>query len=73
MFTMPSNGKVTMKVYDVLGRLITNVELGEYERGYHEYKFRADGISSGIYFYQLELKGASGSAKTSYGKMVLIK
>lgn len=73
MFTLPSRGKISVKVYDVLGRLISDVEVGEYGPGYHEYKFRAENISSGIYFYQLELKDTSGSKKTSYGKMVLIK
>ncbi len=74
MFTMPYKGNVTLKVYDVIGRTVSIINLGEYESGYYEYEFNASNLSSGIYFYQLEMKGERGSViRTGFGKMALIK
>lgn len=72
-FTVPSKGHLTLKVYDVLGRLVRVAEIGEFEPGYHEYKFDASNLSSGIYFYQLEMRSGISIARTSFGKMVLVK
>ncbi|CUS99154.1 T9SS type A sorting domain-containing protein [Candidatus Kryptobacter tengchongensis] len=74
MFTVPHRGTVTLKVYDLIGRTVALLNIGEYEPGYHEYQFNAGNLSSGIYFYQLEIKDKKGSAiKTNFGKMALIK
>ena len=74
MFTMPQRGTVILKVYDIVGRRVALLNIGEYEAGYHEYQFNANNLSSGIYFYQLEMKDKNGSVvKTNFGKMALIK
>lgn len=53
-----SNGasihKVTLKVYDILGRCITTLVDEEKPAGYYEVAFNATNLPSGVYFYQLK-------------------
>ena len=44
----------TLKVYDVLGRVVATL-IEEYrEAGYHEVEFNSAGLASGVYYYQLK-------------------
>ena len=62
------NGKVTLKVYDVLGREVQKL-VDEYQsRGKYSVNFDASQLASGIYFYEL-VSGDFISTK----KMVLLK
>ena len=67
-YALPRNEKVTIDIYDLLGRKVAELVNGEVEAGYHEVKFNADNLASGIYFYRLN----SGSF-TQVNKMLLIK
>ncbi len=44
---------VTLKVYDILGRIITTLVDGEMPAGKYQVNFNASNLSSGIYFYKL--------------------
>lgn len=59
---------VTLKVYNVLGKEITTLVNEEKLAGSYEIEFDASGLSSGIYFYQLE---AGTFVETK--KMILLK
>jgi hypothetical protein len=59
---------VTLKVYDVLGNQIATLISEEKPAGEYEIEFNGNGMSSGIYFYQLK----SGSFIQT-NKMILIK
>ncbi|HEX7356794.1 MAG TPA: T9SS type A sorting domain-containing protein, partial [Ignavibacteriaceae bacterium] len=67
-FSIPKSGNVKVKVYDVLGNEVESL-IDEYrEAGRYEVTYDASGLSSGVYFYNLQ----SGSfAQTK--KLQLIK
>jgi len=51
----PINGYQTLKVYDVLGNEVATL-VDEYrEAGSYQYEFNARDLSSGIYFYKLQI------------------
>jgi photosystem II stability/assembly factor-like uncharacterized protein len=67
-YSIPSGGLVTLKVYNLLGEEIANL-VGEYkEAGEYITTFDGSNLSSGVYFYKLEI-----GAYTASKKMVLIK
>ncbi len=77
-FILSEDGNVTIRIYDVSGRLVRALELGWVAPGYYSQKDRAaywDGhneagehVSSGVYFYNI----ISGNF-TSTRKMVIIR
>jgi len=59
---------VSLKVYDILGRLVTTL-VDDYETaGSHKATFTANNLSSGVYFYNLRVGGFNGT-----GKLLFIK
>ena len=67
-FNLPNDDNVELKIYDVLGNLVTTLLNGPIKAGRHEVKFNGKDLSSGIYFYSLK----ATNFKQTY-KMVLIK
>ena len=68
-FTIPADGRVVLKVYDILGREVStlldeNRNAGEYQ----QIVLDASKLASGIYFYRLQ----SGRFTTTK-KLVLLK
>ena len=58
-FTIPEKEKVTLAVYNVLGQHVQTVFAGVAEAGVsNKFTFDASGLSSGLYFYHLDLGGA---------------
>ncbi|MGQ9560317.1 MAG: T9SS type A sorting domain-containing protein [Candidatus Oleimicrobiaceae bacterium] len=73
-YALPENGIVTLRVFDVLGRLVATMPLGQQEAGIKEVSFDAAGMSSGVYLYQLQLAAKSGHVSvTRTGKMLAVK
>ena len=68
-FTVPSDGHVIVKVFDVLGKEVVTL-FDDLARSGRQYNARFDGgsLPSGVYFTQLESAG-----KLSMMKMVLLK
>lgn len=58
-FSVPRSGPVTIRVYDVQGRLIATVADGLYPAGSHQVQWKAGSLASGIYYYRLETPGMS--------------
>ncbi len=53
-FTIPKDIKVTLVIYDILGREITKLVNNELKQtGIHTYDFNASKLASGIYFYSI--------------------
>ena len=52
---MPETGFVTLKIYDALGREVITLVNEELVAGKHEIVFNASRLSSGVYFYQLQV------------------
>lgn len=53
-YDLPTEGIVTLKVYDILGRDIKTIVNEMKTAGYHKVQFNAADIASGAYFYQLK-------------------
>jgi hypothetical protein len=67
-FTVPGDGRVTLAVFDMLGRKTATIVDKIMQAGRHEVRFDASTLSSGIYMYKLQSGGFS-----SIKKFVLIK
>ena len=67
-YSVVEKGNVTLKVFDVVGRIVAELVNGEKEPGNYEITFDASKLSSGVYFYQL-LSGGFFQSK----KMILMK
>lgn len=67
-YGLPQPSKVTLEVYDVLGRKVETL-LDEYQSaGYHQVLWQADYVSSGVYLYKL-----TAGDYSQISKMMLIK
>ncbi len=67
-FTIKNSGKVTLKVFDVLGREVAELLNTYHEAGSYEIPFDGSNLPSGVYFYNLTANG-----KSLTKKMVLLK
>ncbi len=67
-YSLMKPGLVTLRIYDVLGRLVKTLVNGYQVQGSHIVNFNASQLASGVYFYKLE----SGSFQ-SVKKMMLLK
>tara|TARA_Y100001935_G_scaffold238369_1_gene224802 strand:+ start:160025 stop:161473 length:1449 start_codon:yes stop_codon:yes gene_type:complete len=54
-YQLPVNSKVTLKVFDILGREVALLVNEQQPAGSHEVTFDATHLSSGVYFYRLEV------------------
>ncbi len=55
-YQLPERGFVSIKVYDVTGRLITTLIDQEQNAGFYSVQFKAQQLASGIYFYVMKSK-----------------
>jgi aminopeptidase N len=67
-YSLPRNGFVTLKVFNVLGKEVATLVNGQVEAGNYKVNFNALNLNSGVYFYKLE----SGSFVDTK-KMILLK
>lgn len=75
-FQIPRDGFVSLKVYDVLGREVADLIHERKEAGLYEIQFNADGLSSGVYVYRLQVNDKSGNSTKSFSearKLMLLK
>jgi hypothetical protein len=66
---------VTLLVYDVLGNEVATLFNEELPAGEYVAEFNGDGLTSGIYFYQLKVYPTNGGARSfiETKKMLLTK
>ena len=67
-FQLPTDGFVTLKVYDILGNEVTTLINEQKPKGRYELNFNASSLASGVYIYKIQT-GSFISSK----KMMLIK
>ena len=75
-FALPKDGYVNLKVYDASGREVASLINGQfYEIGEFSYNFDASiyNLSSGVYFYKLDVNKDNNSVYSEIKKMVLVK
>lgn len=56
---VPGEGRVTLKVYDLLGREVASLVDEEKEPGTYSVTFNAAGLASGVYVYRLSAGGTA--------------
>ncbi|MBZ0202984.1 MAG: T9SS type A sorting domain-containing protein, partial [Ignavibacteria bacterium] len=74
-FSLPNPSKVSIKIYDILGRTV-KILIDEFrDKGIHTVTFDGTGLASGVYFYSIEVRQAGSSTVTfkDTKKMVLVK
>jgi hypothetical protein len=67
-FEIPLAGRVTLKVYDILGKEVFNIIDETKEAGYYSVEFDGSSLASGVYFYRI-IAGTFSTTK----KMLLVK
>ena len=67
-FQIPVEGNVSVKVYDISGKLVTELVNEFMQTGKHSVQFNGSNLSSGAYYYRIDANGF-----TDIKKMLLIK
>ena len=67
-YQLPENNQVSLKVYDILGNLVSTLVDQQMDAGYHSVNWDASQLASGIYIYRI-ISGSFVSTK----KMILMK
>jgi len=67
-YSIPVSSKVTLTVYDALGKFITTLVNENQEAGNYSVNFNSTGLSNGMYFYKMQ---SDNFVKTN--KMLLLK
>jgi len=67
-YTLPKDGIVTLKIFDISGKEITTLVNDHKVSGYYSVDFNASALPSGVYFYRIQT-GNNNETK----KMALIK
>jgi hypothetical protein len=67
-FDLPSRSHVSLKVFDLLGKEVSNIVSGELGAGHYSRQWNAAGMPSGAYFYRLQA-GSINETK----KLILLK
>ena len=68
-FSLPEEINVTLRVYDLTGRMVSELLNGKLVSGVHEVRWDASGFSNGVYFVRME----SGNKFVQTQKMILLK
>ena len=64
-FTVGKSGFVSLKVFDVSGKVVATLVNQQLDAGSHTRMFDASGLASGVYLYQLKSSGFSETKKMS--------
>ncbi len=67
-FALPTDGKVSLKIYDMTGKEVMTLVNEVKTAGYYSVSFNASSLSSGVYFYSLSADNFNATKK-----MMLIK
>ena len=67
-FTLAAESKVKIIIYNQLGQQVSVAVDGEYSAGRHEINFNGEGLSSGVYYYQID-----AGVYSQTRKMMLLK
>ena len=67
-FNLPVAGHVELRVYNMLGKEVSELINGQRIAGSHSIRFEATNLASGVYLYELRFNGAVLS-----NKMILLK
>ena len=74
-YALPMDSKVTLKIYNLLGQVVTTLTDNVVSAGYQSAEWNANNVSSGVYFYRMKATSVGDPTKTftQVRKMVLMK
>ncbi len=75
-YQLPAHGRVSLKVFNLLGQEVATLVDGEQLPGYHQHHWNASGVASGLYVYRLDVRDHTGQTSASGGlrrTMLLLK
>lgn len=74
-FSVPQFSNVRIKIFDVLGRIVSSKDIYGLTLGRHAYRFDATGLTTGSYIYQVEMLDVKSNqiVNSKVGKMILMK
>ncbi len=74
-YSITKEGEVNLLVYNVLGQLVSTINLYHQTSGTHIYRFNAGSLASGVYFYRLTLNSSNNKQNlmSKTAKMILLK
>jgi hypothetical protein len=77
-FSIPVTSDVTLKIYNLLGEVVTTlvneeVSAGHYSTVWNGADDTGSKVSSGVYLYEMKANGNNGKAYSQMKKMVLLK
>ncbi len=67
-FSLAQPGKVSLKVYDLNGKLISTMAEGNINEGVHQLRWETKNVASGVYFLKMQ---AAGTVQTK--KLIVVK
>ncbi|MFN0157698.1 MAG: carbohydrate-binding protein [Bacteroidota bacterium] len=78
LYSIPEDARVSIGVYDILGRLVIQLTddhqpMGTYRVTWNGTNDGGQAVASGIYFYKMDARGSSGKTYSNLKKMVLTK
>lgn len=72
-FTLREKNLVSIRIYNALGQIVKNVDLGERHAGDYEENLEMINFASGIYYYSLVMINQSGETEILTKPMLLLK
>ncbi len=75
-FTLPEASRVTLKLFDILGKELTTLVDKEMATGVHKVLFDAKNFASGVYFYRIQAESENSDARQAFvqsRKLIFIK
>jgi uncharacterized protein (TIGR03790 family) len=67
-FSLPNNGRTSLKIYNSIGQEVATLIDGELSRGSHSIPFNGANLASGVYFYRLQTDETSAMQKMILSK-----
>jgi photosystem II stability/assembly factor-like uncharacterized protein len=62
-YELPTNSRVTLKIFNLLGQEVATLVDGQQDAGSHALQWNAANVSSGVYFYRLQADNFSQTRK----------
>jgi hypothetical protein len=72
-YVLPSDGRVSLKIFNVLGQQIGDLVEEDQQAGYHQALFETTQFSTGMYIYRLFYTDERGERHFSQKRMILLK
>ena len=72
-FNITNTSLVSLKVYDILGREVSQLVNENLQTGKYAIYFDASSLASGTYFYKINVSSVTGNNWSDTKKMILVK